>query len=314
MQIKIASFLLLGTMFLSGCATRWAEPTLVSGSVNGTSVALAEVSCNGKTEYVLPQDYNDKVARCAAEAAALATANAPKTQPTSPPQPAAPTPIVAASPVTVAVNLVLEPATGCPPATRLGDADNLILTVPDGWTYTVEAWYPVTGLLVFSEGQTIQGYRGALWGYTCSLDLVLKVEQRKNPVLMVNDQPATPAPAAPTAMPTTAPGSTVPQPTARPAATLVPTVTPTLAPATPAAEICPDAQPLDPADGRVVTVPQGHTFTVESWGKSDNNLNGLLIFEAGQTISGYKGAVWDYQCSAAAVAKKEAAKSPKLIK
>lgn len=74
--------------------------------------------------------------------------------------------------------------TSCSDATRIGDADNQTVTVPAGHTYVVAAWAPREELMVFAEGQTIEGVKGALWDYACGIDSAIAAEQAqgKNPV------------------------------------------------------------------------------------------------------------------------------------
>ncbi len=110
-------------------------------------------------------------------------------------------------------------------------------------------------------------------------------------------------PVTATAQPTTALTNTTPI-----SATQVP-VHPT-APTTAAPQAgCPDAIQLGNADDQNITVPQGHTYTIESWGHTEG-VNGLVIFAEGMTILGFKGALWDYACPFDAVVQKESARNP----
>lgn len=247
-------------------ATTIPTPVMVSvQQTDGSYLIMAQRPCpDGTVLQTLPEQYNNS--QCPDQSAVDRSGTVPPPMPTSPVAPA------------TLPQTGVGPATGCPPARRLGDADDKILTVPTGWVYTVESWYPVTGLLVFGEGQQIQGYRGALWGYVCTLELVLQVEQEKNPVVMQNNQPVS----APTA------ANTPLSPTSSP--------TPISAHGTPpatAGEVCPQATRNGNADGQNLIVPAGHTYVVEAWSPE----TGLMVFAAGKQISGWKGALWDYACS-----------------
>jgi hypothetical protein len=74
---------------------------------------------------------------------------------------------------------------------------------------------------------------------------------------------------------------------------------------------CPNAVSAGKADGQSITVPEGHTYVVEAW---ESPVDGIVMFPAGSTISGYKGAVWDYACGteAALAVERAQGKEPKV--
>ncbi len=95
--------------------------------------------------------------------------------------------VVATIPPTATPEATLPPPPSeeiCGQAVRVGDADGTVWVVPPGATYTVENDQWGGRFMVFPEGKTISGLKGAVWSYDCSAKKVMQLESGNNPLLV----------------------------------------------------------------------------------------------------------------------------------